>query len=242
VIYDFSGRPTSAYEDMREQVMQALGIEEELAAAQKPKRERYQAAKRVTLNYGLAKTFFERGQFSKAGRKLTAVLKEDPQFPDAHALAGAIELGRARGGKKGAEEKARAAFAKAIELDDTVPLGSAGMAHFALADGDVPKALELARRAAEFTEPEDMPTLGSGPGGETEASSPSAQEKSTETAEGAAAAVQDHLARAAAALAAGNTEEAKSLTELVIEGFLNISAGPKMKGKGLMMQQKKNGQ
>jgi tetratricopeptide (TPR) repeat protein len=251
VVYEFSGRPTSAYEDMRDQVMKVLGIEEEIAAAEKPKRERYRASKSVMLNYGLSKILFGRGQFSKAGRKLKKVLQQDPQFPEAHALNGAIQLGLARGGRAGAEQKAREAFDKAIELDDTVPLGLAGAAHFALADGDLPKALELVQRAAEFTELEDMPDLAPASGGAaaSEGSPVTAGEKSAEsgggegsetaTAEARAAAVADHLNRAAAALEAGNTAEAGSLTEPVVQGLLNIPNGPKMKGKGLMMQQQR---
>ncbi|WP_025324340.1 TlpA disulfide reductase family protein [Deferrisoma camini] len=158
VVYEFSGHPTSAYQDMRDQVLKALGLEEEARAAAAPKRKRYQAARPVMLQYGLAKTLYHRGQLSKAKRKLRKVLKQDPAFPDAHALQGAILLALARQGK-GDEAKARAEFAKAVELDETVPLGLAGLARFALADGDVAKALDLARKAVSFTEDEDLPAL-----------------------------------------------------------------------------------
>jgi peroxiredoxin/Tfp pilus assembly protein PilF len=159
VEYEFSGHPTSAYQDMRDQVMRVLGIEEEVATAAKPKRERYQAEHRVLLNFGLSKTLFERGQFSKAERKIRKVLSDDPNFPDAHALSGAIHLGLAQGGEAGAGQKAREAFAKAVELDGTVPLGLIGLAHFTLEDGDVAKALELAQKAAEYTEDEVLGQL-----------------------------------------------------------------------------------
>jgi len=158
VVYEFSGHPTSAYQDMRDQVLKALGLEDETRAAAAPKRKRYEAARPVMLQYGLAKTLYHRGQLSKAKRKLRKVLKQDPAFPDAHALRGAILLALARQGK-GDETQAKAAFAKAVELDQTVPLGLAGLARFALADGDVAKALELARKAVSFTEDEDLPVL-----------------------------------------------------------------------------------
>ncbi|RMG96965.1 MAG: hypothetical protein D6708_01900 [Candidatus Dadabacteria bacterium] len=158
VIYEFSGHPTSAYQDMRDQVLKALGLEEEVAAAAKPKRTRYKAAKPVMLHYGLAKTLFKRGQLSKAKRKLKKVLAQDPNFPDAQALQGAILLALSRQGKADAAA-AKEAFAKAVELDETVPLGLAGLAHFALEEGDVPKALELAQKAVSFTEDEDLPQL-----------------------------------------------------------------------------------
>lgn len=158
VIYEFSGHPTSAYQDMREQVMKALGLEDEVAAAAKPKRKRYEAAKPVMLQYGLAKTLFQRGQASSAARKLDKVLAEDPNFPDAQALQGAILLAQSREGKAD-EAAAKEAFAKAVELDETVPLGLAGLAHFALEEGDVRKALELAQKAVSYAEDEDLPRL-----------------------------------------------------------------------------------
>ncbi|GAB6062590.1 redoxin domain-containing protein [Deferrisoma palaeochoriense] len=158
VIYEFSGHPTSAYQDMRDQVMKALGLEEQVAAAAKPKRKRYEAAKPVMLQYGLAKTLFKRGQLSKAKRKLKKVLAQDPNFPDAQALQGAILLALSRQGKAD-KASAKEAFAKAVELDETVPLGLAGLAHFALEEGDVPKALELAKKAVSYTEDEDLPRL-----------------------------------------------------------------------------------
>ncbi len=160
VLYEFSGHPTSAYEDMRDQVLKALGLEEEAAQAARPRRERYKADKRVMLHYGLARTLFQRGQFSKAERKLRKVLKQDPGFPDAHALRGVILLGMVREGKKRASlDEARAEFAKAVELDATEPLGLAGLARFALDEGDEAKALDLARRAVEYTEDADLPVL-----------------------------------------------------------------------------------
>ncbi|MBI5016743.1 MAG: redoxin domain-containing protein [Deltaproteobacteria bacterium] len=153
VVYEFSGHPTSAYEDMRDKVLETLGIKEQLAEAQKPKRERYKpAAKMTTLNYGMARTLYERGQFSQAAKKLDKVLADEPKFPDAQALQGAIQLGFEREGRPDAAQAAREAFQKAVELDPTVPMGLAGLAHFALKDGDVPKALELTKKALEFEE------------------------------------------------------------------------------------------
>jgi tetratricopeptide (TPR) repeat protein len=230
--YEFSGHPTSAYEDMREEVMKTLGIAEELAEASKPKRERYKASKRVSLNYGMCNTLYGRGQFSKAERTLRKVLKQDPQFPDAHALNGAINLGLERGGRSGAAEKARAAFEKAVELDDTVPLGLAGLAHFALVDGDVPKALELTRRAAEFTEPEALPSLKEA-GTEASEEASTEEQKSEETE--ASSKVFAQLDQAATALEGGNADEAKALVDQVVEGLLNLPNGPKMNAKGKMM-------
>ncbi|MDF1555028.1 MAG: redoxin domain-containing protein, partial [Deferrisomatales bacterium] len=160
VEYEFSGHPTSAYLDMRAQAMKALGIEEAVATAAKPKRERYHAEHRVLLNYGLTKTLFERGQFSKAQRKLKQVLSEDANFPDAHALSGLIQLGLAGEGNADEAQTARAAFDKAVELDATVPMGLMGQAHFALEDGDTAKALERAQEALKYTEDADLPQVG----------------------------------------------------------------------------------
>ncbi len=158
--YEFSGRPTSAYEDMRDHIRQVLGLAEAEAERAKPKRERYKADKRLTLHYGLAHTLYARGQFSKAARKLKKVIKQDPDFPDAHALMGAIQLGLAGEGRKGAQEKARASFDKAVQLDGTVPMGLAGQAHFALEEDDDPvRALELCREAVSYTEDADLPAL-----------------------------------------------------------------------------------
>ncbi len=159
VLYTLSGHPTSTYQDLREQIMKALGLEEEVVRAAQPRRKRYKAAKRVTLQYGLARTLFRRGQFTKALRKLRKVLKQDPNFPDAHALKGLILLGLAKEGKGPGEEAAREAFAEALKLDGTVPLALAGSAWFALRDGDVKTALEQARRAVSFSEDEELPEL-----------------------------------------------------------------------------------
>lgn len=153
VVYEFSGHPTSAYEDMRDKILEVLGVKEEAAEAQKPRRERYKpASKTVTLNYGMARTLYERGQFSQAAKKLDKVLADDPKFPDAQALQGAIQLGFEKEGKADAAQAAREAFQKAVELDPTVPLGLSGLAHFALVDGDPAKALDLAKKALEYTE------------------------------------------------------------------------------------------
>ncbi len=157
--YEFSGRPSSAYEDMRDHIRQVLGLAEAEAERARPKRERYRADKRLTLHYGLAHTLYARGQFSKAARKLKKVIKQDPDFPDAHALMGAIDLGLASEGRKGAEDKARASFDKAVQLDGTVPMGLAGQAHFALEDGDLVRALDLCRKAVSYTEDADLPAL-----------------------------------------------------------------------------------
>ncbi len=159
VLYTLSGHPTSTYLDLREQIMNALGLQEEVARAAEPRRKRYKAAKRVTLQYGLARTLFRRGQFTKALRKLRKVLKQDPDFPDAHALKGVILLGLAKEGKGPGEVAAREAFAQALNLDGTVPLALAGSAWFALRDGELDQALERARKAVEFTEDDELPEL-----------------------------------------------------------------------------------
>ncbi len=159
VLYTLSGHPTSTYQDLREQIMKALGVEEEVARAVQPRRKRYKAAKRVTLQYGLARTLFRRGQFTKALRKLRKVLKQDPNFPDAHALKGLILLALAREGKGPGEEAAREAFAEALKRDQSVPLALAGSAWFALQEGDVKAALEQARKAVGFSEDEELPEL-----------------------------------------------------------------------------------
>ena len=256
VIYEFSGHPTSAYQDMRDQVLRALGLEEETAEAARPRRERYKADKRVMLHYGLARTLFQRGQFSKAERKLRKVLKQDPGFPDAHALRGVILLGMVREGKKKASlDKAREEFAKAVELDPTEPLGLAGLARFALDDGDEAEALDLARRAVEHTEDEDLPALPplepaepepEGKAGEAPGTAPAAEEipaRGTETAapeargpdQGPRAVVTLYLDRAAARLEAGDREGARALLVPVVEGLLGIPEKPRMKGMGKKM-------
>ena len=212
VEYEFSGHPTSAYQDMRTEVMKALGIEEELAKVAKPKRERYHAEHRVLLNYGLTKTLFKRGQFSKALRKLKRVLTEDPNFPDAQALSGLIHLGLAQGGDAGAAQTARTAFDKAVELDATTPEGLIGQAHFALEDGDTAKALERAQEAVKYTEDEDLPQVGgtaeevAEAAGETVGEAPAAQEAVASQGEAPAAAAVEATAETAAEAQAGSVE------------------------------------
>jgi len=235
VEYEFSGHPTSAYMDMREQAMKILGLEENVAAAAKPKRERYQADHRVLLNYGLTKTLFERGQFSKAQRKLKTVLTTDPNFPDAIALNGYIHLALAQGGETDAATTARAAFDKAVELDPTVPAGLIGQAHFALEDGDTAKALERAQEAVKFTENEDLPQIA-----ETEGASDAPATEATESpATEERAATTDpapQLTQAATLLAAGDEAGAKALVAEYIAAYLAIPEGPSMSGKGMQMK------
>ncbi len=245
VVYDFSGHPRSAYLDMREQVMKALGIEKDPAvAAAKPKRERYHPVdKKVTLNYGQARTLFERGQFSKALPKVKKVLEDDAKFPDAHALNGAIHLGLTREGKQDLAKQAREEFQKAVDLDPTVPLGLAGLAHFALADGDPAKALEFAEKALANTEPADLPKLAVGEPKEAAAAAeaPKAEEaggKAEAPKEGdREAGLREALAAVAAALKEDKKDAAKGLLEPVVEGFLGLHLSPdvdKNKGAELM--------
>lgn len=243
VEYEFSGHPTSAYMDMREQAMKILGLEETVAAAAKPKRERYQADHRVLLNYGLTKTLFERGQFSKAQRKLNPVLTADPNFPDAAALNGYIHLALAQGGEADASATARAAFDKAVELDPTVPTGLIGQAHFALQDGDTAKALERAQEAVKYTETEDLPQIKAAEGAAdapaTEAAAapgaaatePPAGEEPATTTDPA-----PQLIQAAALLAAGDEASAKALVTEYVAAYLAIPEGPSMSGKGMQMK------
>ncbi|GAB4257475.1 MAG: hypothetical protein Kow0092_04410 [Deferrisomatales bacterium] len=216
VLYDLSGHPSGAYEEMREQVVKALGIEEEVAREARPRRERYRAPKRATLNYGLCRTLCARGQFAKAARKLKRLLAQEPDFPEAHALNGAVHLGLAREGRPGAEEAARQAFARAVELDPTVPQGLAGLAHFALADGKTADALELVRRAVEYTEDPDLPEL------------PASQEPETDDGERRAE-LTARLDRAQAALDAGDAEGARALLAPVVDGLLGLPDAPARK-------------
>lgn len=163
IVYEFAGRPTSAFADMREKIMEILGIVEETPLARKPKRTRFKAPKAIQLRYGLAKVLFDRGQMKKGLRKLERdVLKKLPEFPEAHALKGAFHLGLYREGNQTEAANAREAFAKALELDETVPLALAGLAHFSLVDGELEKAIDLTRKAVSYTEPEELPALGSG--------------------------------------------------------------------------------
>jgi len=219
VVYEFSGHPTSAYQDMREQVLKTLGITEDVAKAEKPKRQRYNASKPVMLNYGLAKTLLQRGQFAKAEQKIAKVLEDDAKFPDAYAVKGAVYLGLAGEGKEKALETAQQSFEKAVELDKTVPLGLAGLAHFSLAAGDLPKSLEWARAAVENSEPGE---LASGEAaGDAKPGAPNPPQMA-------------QLDQAEKALQAGNKDEAKSLIDQVIRSVLSLSEGPKMKSEGLI--------
>jgi peroxiredoxin len=238
VVYEFSGHPTSAYEDMEGRVRELLGLQEAEAAAEKPKHERYHADKKVQLNYGLARTQFERGQFSKALGKLKKVLEEDPNFPDAHALDGLIHLGLEAEDKEGAGDRARQAFQKAVELDAALPAGLAGLAHFALADGDVAKALELTRATLEHTEEEEIARLWPA----AAQSAPPEQGQAQERAQGDGAAAADPAAlvdRAAAALEAGKTDEAKDELGPVIETLLGVPEGPGSRARKMLEQMQK---
>lgn len=159
VVYLIAGHPTSTLSDMKEKAMEVLGIKEQVAEAAKPKRERYKPSKTLMRNFGMANVQFSRRQPAKAARKLKPVLDGDPNFPEAHALNGAINLALHLDGKEGAEATAKEAFNKAVELDETVPLGLAGLAYFALKEDDVQKALEHSRNAIKFTEIEEFPNL-----------------------------------------------------------------------------------
>lgn len=232
VVYDFSGHPRSAYLDMREQVMKALGIAEDPSAvAAKPKRQRYQPAdKKVTLNFGQARTLFERGQFAKALPKAKKVLEDDASFPDAHALNGAIHLGITREGKEDRSKEAREAFQKAVELDPTVPLGLAGLASFALADGDLAQALELIEKALASTETDDLPKLAAKEGeSAADAAAPKTDDREV--------ALRDALTAAATALKEEKKDDAKGVLNSVVDAFLGLHLSPavdKSKGAELM--------
>jgi peroxiredoxin len=227
IVFEFSGHPSSAYEDMRAQVLQGLGLAEEVAASHKPKHERYKPTDRkVTLNFGLAKTQFERNQFSKSKEKLDQVLADDPQYPDAHALNGALHLGMERDGKTDAGQTARQAFQKAVELDGTLPLGLAGLAHFALRDGDIPKALELTRAAVEHTEEEELPEV-------------AAAEAAPGAEGGRSARVAAQLEQAAAAQGAGDAEKAKELLAEVVDGLIGLPSGQAGKARKKLEGMKK---
>lgn len=238
IVFEFSGHPSSAYEDMRSQVLTGLGLADEVAAAHKPKHERYRPTDRkVTLNFGLARTQFERGQFSKSKEKLDQVLADDPKHPDAHALNGALHLGLERDGKADAAQPAREAFQKAVELDETLPLGLAGLAHFALKDSDPAKALELTREAVDHTEDKELPELS---GGETAQEQPAGEAAAEDAQDGARRArVTAQLDRAAAAQAAGDTEQAKALVQEVVDGLIALPSGPGGKARKMLDGMKK---
>ncbi len=235
VVYEFSGHPTSAYEDMEAKVKELLGLQEAEAAAEKPKHERYRADKKVQLNYGLARTQFDRGQFSKALGKLEKVLEEDPNFPDAHALDGLIHLGLEAEDKEGAADAARQAFQKAVELDPALPAGLAGLAHFALVDGDVAKAVELTRGALEHTEEEEIARLWPA----APESAPEEQAQGEAKPDGAAPDPVARVDRAAAALEAGKTDEAKAELGPVIETLLGVPEGPGARARKMLEQMQK---
>lgn len=227
IVFEFSGHPSSAYEDMRAQVLEGLGLADEVAASHKPKHERYRPTDRkVTLNFGLAKTQFDRNQFSKSKEKLDQVLADDPQYPDAHALNGALHLGMERDGKADAGQTAREAFQKAVDLDATLPLGLAGLAHFALRDGDVPKALELTRAAVAHTEDQELPELPAG-------------EAASEDAGGRGARVAGQLERAATAQEAGDAEQAKTLVAEVVDGLIALPSGQAGRARKMLEGMKK---
>ncbi|MEW6489866.1 MAG: redoxin domain-containing protein [Thermodesulfobacteriota bacterium] len=227
IVFEFSGHPSSAYEDMRAQVLEGLGLADEVAASHKPKHERYRPTDRkVTLNFGLAKTQFDRNQFSKSKEKLDQVLADDPQYPDAHALNGALHLGIERDGKAEAGQTAREAFQKAVDLDATLPLGLAGLAHFALRDGDLPKALELTRAAVEHTEDQELPELPAG-----------GAASGDEGGRGARVAAQ--LERAAAAQEAGDAQQAKALVAEVVDGLIALPSGQGGRARKMLEGMKK---
>lgn len=227
IVFEFSGHPSSAYEDMRAQVLEGLGLADEVAASHKPKHERYRPTDRkVTLNFGLAKTQYERNQISKAKEKLDQVLADDPRYPDAHALNGALHLSMERDGKADAGQTARAAFEKSVELDATLPLGLAGLAHFALRDGDVARALELARAAAAHTEEEDLPELSAGEG-------------AAEGESGRRARVAARLEKAAAAQEGGDADQARALVAEVVNGLIALPSGQGGKARKMLEGMKK---
>jgi len=339
VVYEFAGRPTSAFADMREKIMQIFGIVEDTPLARKPKRARFKAPKSIQLRYGLAKVLFDRGQMKKGLRKLERdVLKKLPEFPEANALKGAFHLGLYLEGNQAEAANAREAFAKALELDETVPLALAGLAHFSLVDGDLEKAIDLTRKAVSYTEPEALPDLGPDDaasekvaasekdaaaeeaktpganadetveskevaasekdaaaeeaktpganadetveGKEVAASEKDAAVEEAETsgantdetvagkevatseeektaasiadaateeesqapetpATGPEARINEQLTKAEKALKAGSEDEARVLVSQIVEGLLNIKSRPKMKGRGLLIQQQK---
>lgn len=234
VVYEFSGHPTSAYEDMTAKVKEILGLREAEAVAAKPKHERYRADKKVQLNYGLARTQFERGQFAKALAKLDKVIEEDPKFPDAYALDGLIHLGLQTEGKEGAADRARQSFQKAVELDPALPAGLAGLAHFALLGGDASKALEFVRGALEHTEPEELARLW-----------PPAQPSPPDAAKPAAGGAENpdgpaaRVDRAAAALAAGKADDAKAELRPVVDTLLGVPEGAGDRARKMLDQMKK---
>jgi len=103
----------------------------------------------VTLNYGMARTLYERGQFGQAAKKLGRSSRR-PEVPDAQALQGAIQLGMEREGKADAAQAAREAFQK--PWNSTARADGAGRPrHFALADGDATKPW-IGQEGGEYSE------------------------------------------------------------------------------------------
>lgn len=227
LLHEFSGYSKGSYADAREKIMELLGVEDEIADAEKPKRERFKAPKDVMRNYGMVKVQYERGQFSKAARKIEGILEESPEFPDAHALKGAIQLGLGANGKKDSGAEALASFQKAVELDETLPMGLLGLAHFEAEDGSIKEAIELTGKAVKYTNPDELPKLPS-------------LEKADKTAE-TDNSVSAYLEKALRSLEAGQTEEASSTTKLLIRELLGLKNGPALKAKGLAVKEQRDG-
>jgi len=226
LIDEFSGYSRGTYKNVREKIMELLEVEEEVAAVEKPARERFKAPKAVMRNYGMAKVQYDRGQFSKAARKIEKVIDECPDFPDAHALKGAIELGRGAEGKAGSAEKAQAYFQKAVELDETLPMGLAGMAYFEAEGGNVEKAVELVGKAVEFSDKSELPSL------------PPVNEQDAD--EGNKNSPADYIDKIVQSLEAGDRENANSRIKFLAQELLGLKKGPALKAKGLAVKELRN--
>ncbi len=149
VITHIPGAPSSLHETLIELIEHELGMEDEEEMSGEVLR--YQAAKPQMLGYGMAKTLAERGKERSAIKKIDQVIKDDPNFPDAHALRGLLlyETGKA--------DEAKAANEEALKLDPNLPAALIAKARFMNEAGDVAGAADtiaaaLSKHAWGFTD------------------------------------------------------------------------------------------
>ncbi len=144
-LYFTAGAPTSFEPTFTKEVEKGLGIfKEEVSEETAPTR--YHAAKPQTRGFAISLKLTQRGRATKGLKKINKVIKDDPNFPDAHVLRAMILLSL----KKMTEEDFKSAGGsvdKALELDPNLPMAMIAKAGFILSDGETTKAIELVRNA-----------------------------------------------------------------------------------------------
>jgi predicted Zn-dependent protease len=137
-----AGAPTSYRDTIEEIIMTDLGLKPKDEVGKAAEQKRYRPEKALTLQYGMIEKKAERGRVSQALPELEEIIKKDEKFADAYALKGVILLSERKGGE---EEKkaAKESFDKAATLDPTLPLALIGQASFFTEAGDLKKSCEL---------------------------------------------------------------------------------------------------